>query len=93
MSRDDISIFSQLHDPALVIYVYESSVGVGLVILRCIAWVWFLYASIFTLKNYPEKRKFYIPFLVFYSFWSVYLHVHVHDCTRHRNIRMLKLIL
>ena len=52
-----------------MIYLYESSAGIGLVVLRVIAYFWFLYGTIFTIKNYPEKKKFYIPFAVFFTVW------------------------
>ncbi|XP_064617706.1 transmembrane protein 145-like [Liolophura sinensis] len=56
-------------DPGLVLYIYESPAGYGLVALRFIGWLWFCYSVFFTLKNYPEKRLFYYPFVIFYSLW------------------------
>ena len=38
-----------------VLYLYESTFGYGLVILRMIGWLIFIYAVFFTLKHYPEK--------------------------------------
>jgi hypothetical protein len=42
-------------DPGKVLYLYESSFGYGLVILRMVGWLIFIYATFFTLKHYPEK--------------------------------------
>ena len=42
-------------DPGTVVDPYESSFGYGLVILRMDGWLIFIYATLFTLKNYPEK--------------------------------------
>jgi len=39
--------------------------------LRLIAWFWFTYAIIFTLKHYPEKSGFYYPLYTIYSVWYV----------------------
>ena len=44
-------------DPGKVLYLYESSFGYGLVILRMVGWLIFIYATFFTLKHYPEKVK------------------------------------
>lgn len=56
-------------DPGLVLYLYESPAGYGLLGLRLIAWLWFCYAVFFTLKHFPGKSKFYYPFFIFYTFW------------------------
>lgn len=56
-------------DPGLVLYVYESPPGYGLIGMRLIGWIWFCYAIFFTLKHYPEKGRFYYPFFVFYTLW------------------------
>nr|XP_047130393.1 transmembrane protein 145-like isoform X2 [Hydra vulgaris] len=56
-------------DPGYVLYLYESPAGVGVCILRIIAWVWFCYGIYFSLKNYPHKRLFYFPFWLFYTLW------------------------
>jgi hypothetical protein len=61
----------QFFDPGEVLYIYESPAGYGLIALRLLAWIWFLYAIFFTLKHYPEKSKFYFPFLAFYTIWYV----------------------
>ena len=42
-------------DPGKVLYLYESTFGYGLVIIRMIGWLIFMYAIFFTLKHYPEK--------------------------------------
>ncbi|XP_050728872.1 transmembrane protein 145-like isoform X2 [Eriocheir sinensis] len=56
-------------DPGEVLYLYESPAGYGLVALRMLAWVMFLYSCFFTVKHYPEKNGFYGPFFTFYSLW------------------------
>ncbi|XP_057301607.1 transmembrane protein 145-like [Hydractinia symbiolongicarpus] len=56
-------------DPGEVLYLYESPAGVGICILRVLAWGWFTYGIFFTLKNYVEKRLFYYPFWMFYTLW------------------------
>ncbi|KAK3596449.1 hypothetical protein CHS0354_015921 [Potamilus streckersoni] len=56
-------------DPGLVLYIYESPPGYGLICMRLIGWIWLCYSVFFTLKHYPEKKMFYIPFFVFYTFW------------------------
>ncbi|KAK4321562.1 hypothetical protein Pmani_007633 [Petrolisthes manimaculis] len=61
----------QMFDPGEVLYLYESPAGYGLIALRMLAWVMFLYACFFTLKHYPEKFLFYIPFFIFYSVWFI----------------------
>eukprot|EP00090_Calanus_glacialis_P004545 TRINITY_DN13400_c0_g1_i1.p1 TRINITY_DN13400_c0_g1~~TRINITY_DN13400_c0_g1_i1.p1 ORF type:complete len:549 (+),score=97.43 TRINITY_DN13400_c0_g1_i1:261-1907(+) len=58
-------------DPGKVLYLYESSFGYGLVILRMVGWLIFIYATFFTLKHYPEKGGFYYPFFCFYTLWFV----------------------
>ncbi|KAK7069098.1 hypothetical protein SK128_011323, partial [Halocaridina rubra] len=58
-----------IFDPGEVLYVYESPAGYGLVVLRCVSWVMFIYACYFTIKHYPEKYKFYCPFFFFYTLW------------------------
>ncbi|KAF6018645.1 TMEM145 [Bugula neritina] len=56
-------------DPAEVLYIYDSVPGYILVAIRLFAWLWFCYGIFFTMKNYEEKRAFYIPFFVIYSIW------------------------
>uniref|UniRef100_A0A0A9Y085 Uncharacterized protein n=1 Tax=Lygus hesperus TaxID=30085 RepID=A0A0A9Y085_LYGHE len=58
-------------DPGEVLYIYESPAGYGLVTLRIMAWWMFLYATIFTLKHYPEKATFYYPFNLIGTMWFV----------------------
>lgn len=58
-----------IFDPGLVLYLYESPPGYGLLGLQLVAWLWFCYAIFFTLKHYPGKSKFYMPFFVIYTFW------------------------
>ncbi|BES94590.1 Rhodopsin-like GPCR transmembrane domain [Nesidiocoris tenuis] len=58
-------------DPGEVLYLYESPAGYGLVSLRILAWWMFLYATIFTLKHFPEKGAFYFPFNLIGTMWFV----------------------
>lgn len=37
--------------------------------LKVVAWAWFVYGAISTVKHYPEKKKFYLSFAAFYSIW------------------------
>jgi hypothetical protein len=52
-----------------VLYLYESAAGYGLVTLRLLGWLMLLYSCFFTLKHYPDKGRFYTPFLIFYTLW------------------------
>ena len=64
---EDISIFRAVPN-SIVLYpadVISTEIAVKLVL----GWSWFIYSVIFTLKNYPEKRKFYITFIIYFSFW------------------------
>ncbi|PIK53012.1 putative transmembrane protein [Apostichopus japonicus] len=45
-------------DPGEVLYFYESLAGFGLVLLRGLTWLWFIYAIFFTLKHYPRSLCF-----------------------------------
>ncbi|XP_029186224.2 transmembrane protein 145-like isoform X2 [Acropora millepora] len=56
-------------DPGEVLYIYESAAGVGICVLRVIAWLWFCYGTFFTLKHFPNKCNFYYPFWFFYTGW------------------------
>ncbi|XP_025100741.1 transmembrane protein 145-like isoform X1 [Pomacea canaliculata] len=56
-------------DEGLVLYYYESPPGYGLIAMRLVAWLWFLYALFFTLKHHPSKRTFYLPFFIIYTLW------------------------
>ncbi|XP_041373916.1 transmembrane protein 145-like isoform X2 [Gigantopelta aegis] len=58
-----------LFDPGQVLYIYQSPAGYGLIALHLFGWLWFLLAVFFTLKKYPSKAKFYIPFTIFYTIW------------------------
>ncbi|EFX77644.1 hypothetical protein DAPPUDRAFT_54015 [Daphnia pulex] len=61
----------QYFDPGKVLYVYESPAGYGLLVLRFLGWMTFVYGLAFTLKHYPEKNGFYLPFFFFSSLWFV----------------------
>ncbi|PFX15240.1 Transmembrane protein 145 [Stylophora pistillata] len=56
-------------DPGEVLYIYESPAGIGICVLRVIAWLWFCYGTFFTLKHYPNKSNFYYPFWLIYTAW------------------------
>ena len=59
-----------LFDDGIVNYFYKSPGGISLITIRLVmGWLWFCYAIYFTLKNYPEKRKFYIMFLTIFTVW------------------------
>ena len=63
-------IYEQIYfDPGEVLYIYQSIAGYGLVLLRSLGWVMFIYSTFFTLKHYPDKGAFYYPFFIFYTFW------------------------
>uniref|UniRef100_UPI00398EBCDF transmembrane protein 145 n=1 Tax=Pristiophorus japonicus TaxID=55135 RepID=UPI00398EBCDF len=60
---------AEFFDPGQVLYTFESPVGYGLMVLQFVAYVWFSYAVYTTLKHYPEKQTFYIPFFAAYTIW------------------------
>ncbi|XP_078393104.1 transmembrane protein 145, partial [Cetorhinus maximus] len=60
---------AEFFDPGQVLYTFESPVGYGLIVLQFVAYVWFGYAVYTTLKHYPEKQTFYIPFFAAYTLW------------------------
>ncbi|KAF7227071.1 transcript variant X1 [Nothobranchius furzeri] len=60
---------AEFFDPGEVLYVYESPAGYGLMALQLVAYVWFCYAVLVSLKHYPEKQPFYVPFFTTYTLW------------------------
>ncbi|XP_059824187.1 transmembrane protein 145 isoform X1 [Hypanus sabinus] len=62
---------AEFFDPGQVLYTYESPVGYGLMVLQCVAYLWFSYAVYITLKQHPEKQAFYIPFFAAYTLWFI----------------------
>lgn len=56
-------------DPGEVLNLYESPAGLGLSLLRCIAWCAFMISTAQTIRKYPEKSSFYYPFGLFGSTW------------------------
>ncbi|XP_064609022.1 transmembrane protein 145-like [Liolophura sinensis] len=60
---------SEFFDEGRVLYFYESIPGYCIIGLRVLSWLWFVYAIIFTLKHYPEKRVFYAPLATLYTVW------------------------
>nr|XP_025977007.1 transmembrane protein 145 [Dromaius novaehollandiae] len=62
---------AEFFDPAQVLYTYESPAGYGLIALQFLAYVWFCYAILITLKQFPEKQPFYVPFFAAYTLCGV----------------------
>ncbi|KAG5677803.1 hypothetical protein PVAND_007531 [Polypedilum vanderplanki] len=60
---------SEVFDQGEVLNLYESGSGYAIAILRCFAWGFFLIACTTTLRKFPEKRSFYLPFAIFGSLW------------------------
>uniref|UniRef100_A0A8C7CNF5 Transmembrane protein 145 n=1 Tax=Oncorhynchus kisutch TaxID=8019 RepID=A0A8C7CNF5_ONCKI len=60
---------AEFFDPGEVLYAYDSPAGYGLMGLQLLAYVWFCYAVLISLKHYPEKQSFYIPFFTAYTLW------------------------
>ncbi|KAG8143497.1 hypothetical protein E2320_000719 [Naja naja] len=51
---------AEFFDQAQVLYTYESPAGYGLIALQFVAYIWFCYAILITLKQFPEKQPFYL---------------------------------
>ncbi|XP_037081075.1 transmembrane protein 145-like [Pollicipes pollicipes] len=63
-------VYEQLFfDPGEVLYLYESPGGYGLVVLKILGWAMFVYSTSFTIKHYPEKWGFFLPFSTMYTVW------------------------
>ncbi|XP_047648201.1 transmembrane protein 145 isoform X1 [Phacochoerus africanus] len=60
---------AEFFDPGQVLYTYESPAGYGLIGLQVAAYVWFCYAVLVSLRHFPEKQPFYIPFFAAYTLW------------------------
>uniref|UniRef100_A0A4W5QAI4 Transmembrane protein 145 n=1 Tax=Hucho hucho TaxID=62062 RepID=A0A4W5QAI4_9TELE len=77
---------AEFFDPGEVLYAYDSPAGYGLMGLQLLAYVWFCYAVLISLKHYPEKQPFYIPFFTAYTLWNVYqcLEIQGNICTGNR---------
>uniref|UniRef100_F6SBU0 Transmembrane protein 145 n=1 Tax=Ornithorhynchus anatinus TaxID=9258 RepID=F6SBU0_ORNAN len=60
---------AEFFDPAQVLYTYESPAGYGLIGLQVVAYVWFCYAVLVSLRHFPEKQPFYGPFFAAYTLW------------------------
>uniref|UniRef100_A0A3B4WDW0 Transmembrane protein 145 n=1 Tax=Seriola lalandi dorsalis TaxID=1841481 RepID=A0A3B4WDW0_SERLL len=58
---------AEFFDPGEVLYAYDSPAGYGLMGLQLLAYVWFCYAVLVSLKHYPEKQPFYVPFFTTYT--------------------------
>lgn len=59
----------QFFYPGQVLYTYESPAGYGLIGLQVAAYVWFSYAVLVSLRHFPEKQPFYVPFFAAYTLW------------------------
>ncbi|GAA6088649.1 transmembrane protein 145 [Tachysurus ichikawai] len=64
-----VTAYTNFFDPGEVLYAYDSPAGYGLMGLQLLAYVWFCYAVLVSLKHYPEKQPFYIPFFAAYTLW------------------------
>lgn len=65
-----IFLKKKLFDAGLVNYFYSSPGGIAILVIKLVfGWFWFVYSVFFTIKNYPEKRMFYIPYVIYYSLW------------------------
>lgn len=62
-------LWVQFFDPGQVLYTYESPAGYGLIGLQVAAYVWFCYAVLVSLRHFPEKQPFYVPFFAAYTLW------------------------
>ncbi|XP_053513124.1 transmembrane protein 145 isoform X2 [Artibeus jamaicensis] len=60
---------AKFFDPGQVLYTYESPAGYGLIGLQVAAYVWFCYAVLVSLRHFPEKQPFYVPFFAAYTLW------------------------
>ncbi|KAK5861871.1 hypothetical protein PBY51_017313 [Eleginops maclovinus] len=77
---------AEFFDPGEVLYAYDSPAGYGLMGLQLLAYVWFCYAVLVSLKHYPEKQPFYIPFFTTYTLWST-SHSSLHPEGQHSKVR------
>ncbi|XP_066587849.1 transmembrane protein 145-like [Prorops nasuta] len=59
----------EIFDPGLVLYIYESPPGYGLLILKLIAWVGFVFRCFRTSKKMVTKFRFYASLLSLGSVW------------------------
>jgi len=66
-----------LLDPMFSLYTYNTPPGILILSIRFLLVFWFLWCLRDTLRSEtnPEKRKFYIPFAIFYGFWIISLPV------------------
>ena len=56
-------------DEADVVIIYDSAPGKVMIALRCCAVIMFVFSVFRSVKRYPEKKPFYIPFVIVYSTW------------------------
>ena len=57
-------------DSTTGLYLYASSSGILLILLRCVvALAWFLSTSIIQMRTFAKKRRFYKKFITFFGIW------------------------
>lgn len=62
----------EIFDPGLVLYIYESPPGYGLVALKLIAWIVFVLRCFRTTKRMTKKVHFYASLLSLGSAWFMF---------------------
>uniref|UniRef100_A0AC34F534 GPR180/TMEM145 transmembrane domain-containing protein n=1 Tax=Panagrolaimus sp. ES5 TaxID=591445 RepID=A0AC34F534_9BILA len=60
-----------LFDPAEVTYISESFPSYFVLLVRLVAWAWFIRASAITVHKYPTKRTFYAIMCSLLSLWFI----------------------
>lgn len=63
---------SEAFDPGLVLYIYESPPGYGLIALKLIAWVVFVTRCFKTIRKLRTKLHFYTSLLLLGSVWFLF---------------------
>ncbi|XP_070560403.1 transmembrane protein 145-like [Ptychodera flava] len=69
-----------MFDPRDVLYKYESVAGYGLVGPFFIGFLWTCYAIFTSIKDYPDKVSFYVPFGVIFALWWLATPVTIFIC-------------
>lgn len=75
---------SDIFDPGLVLYIYESPPGYGLIILKLIAWIIFSLRCFKTVRKMSTKLHFYGSLFSLGSAWFL-----CHPLTVHKNIHLI----
>jgi len=63
---------SEVFDPGLVLYIYESPPGYGLIALKLIAWFVFVTRCFKTIRKLNTKLHFYTSLLFLGSVWFLF---------------------